>query len=334
MSYPGPVRWALLLFVPACSFGARAAPMTGDAPRAIDTAIGSDAPPMIDAAGSGCMDRWMMHTVRFHAPAELTELNTTSYERDPYVTPDELTIYFSATRSDSLPAQGGTDIYMATRTQIGDPFGTATKFAAASTTTGSEGKMSLTADGMQLFVSSDQQVVGSKGANDIWFAQQAAMGWGPLGQMHMAMVNSAGDELDPIVAADGTAIYYAPSSGQPQQLYVATRANEAGNFGAPSELTELADTAGGTGTADPAISADQKVILFSSSRTGSLGGNDIWYATRDDPSGPFGTPQPVPDINTGYYDGDALLSQDGCRLYFDSTRNGNSDWDLFVASQQ
>ena len=325
------MRWAIALLVPACSFGARAAG-TQDASGVIDT-TNVDAP-SIDAAPGSCMDRWMTHTVRFMTPTPLFELNTTGYERDPYVTPDELAIYFSSVRADSLPV-GQQDVYTATRSGTADAFGTVTKFLAGSTTTGSEGKLCLTGDGTQLFVASDTTGDGSKGATDIFFSQKGATGFAALGQAKMAMINTAGDEQDPLVTPDGTALYFAPSlNGGVQQIYVAKRIGETANFGAPTELTELADISGGTGTADPAVSADQKVILFSSGRTGTTGANDIWYATRDDANGTFSAPMVVPDINTTDYDGDALLSQDGCRLYFDSTRNQSSDWDLFVAVQQ
>jgi len=330
VSYPRRVRWVIAVLVPACSFGARAA-ATQDAASVSDTTIDTSS---IDAAPGSCMARWLAHTVRFTTPAALNELNTTAYERDPYLTPDELTIYFSAVRPDSLP-MNGQDIYTATRSDVGDAFGTVTKFLAGSTPTGSEGKLCLTGDGTQLFVASDLTGNGSKGATDIWFSQKGAAGFGPLGQGRVGPVNTAGDEQDPLVTPDGTALYYAPSlGGAVQQIYVAKRASESMNFAAPTEVTELADINGGTGTADPAVSADQKLILFSSARMGTTGANDIWYATRDDASGTFSAPEVVPDINSTDYDGDAHVSQDGCRLYFDSTRNQSDDWDLFVAVQQ
>lgn len=326
------MRWSLLLVVPACSFGARSAAVAQDAPP------GGDAPALDGTADSpasaACMQHWMMHTVRFQAPTTLLELNTPDYERDPWLTDDELNIYFSAVRADSLPMYQQ-DIYTANRSSTSDPFGPAVKFTGASTDTGAEGKMSMTGDGTQLFVSSNLTGSGSKGGTDIWFSMKGGGGWAALGQGKAGAMNDAGEQLDPVVTPDGTALYFAPSNGIPQQIFVAKRADETKNFDAGTELTELVD-AGGTGTADPAISADQKLIIVTSGRTGAPGFANLWYATRTDTSSPFGALQLVPDVNSTHYDGDAHLSRDGCRLYFDSTRNnpGVGDWDLFVAQQQ
>ena len=138
-----------------------------------------------------------------------------------------------------------------------------------------------------------------------------------------------------IVQLDGTALYFAPTNGVPQQIFVAHRVDETHNFDAGTELMELADPDGG-GTADPAISPDQKLIIVSSGRTGSPGFVNLWYATRANVTDAFGPLQLVPDISSTHYDGDAFLSHDGCRVYFASTRNnpGAGDWDLFVAQQQ
>lgn len=327
------MRWSLLLVVPACGFSARNAARTGDAPppadaRPIDGADARDAPV------TTCMDHWMAHDVRFQPPTAIVELDTPDYERDPWLTDDELTIYFSAVRPDSQPMYQQ-DIYTATRSGIGDAFGPATKFTGASTTTGAEGKMTMTGDGTQLFVASNLTGSGSKGGNDIWFSMNGGNGWAALGQGKAGAMNDAGDQLDPDITPEGTALYFAPTNGVPQQIFVATRADETKNFDAGTELMELADPDGG-GTADPAISADQKLIIVTSARTGTIGVNDLFYATRASVTDPFGTLQPVPDVNSTTYDGDAHLSHDGCRIYFSSTRNGvqAGDWDLFVAAQQ
>lgn len=327
------MRWTLLLVVPACGFSARNGSTT-DGPRPIDArvidgALGSDAPTVT------CMDHWMAHDVRFQAPQSIVELDTPDYERDPWLTDDELTIYFSAVRADSLPLNQQ-DIYTANRSGIGDPFGPATKFLGASTTTGAEGKMTMTGDGTQLFVSSNLTGSGSKGNNDIWFSMKNSGGmWAALGQGKSAAMNDGGDQLDPDVTLDGTALYFAPTNGVPQQIFVAKRADETKNFDAGTELTELADPDGG-GTADPAISADQRVIIVTSYRTGTTGANDLFYATRASATDAFGALAPVPDVNSTTYEGDAHLSHDGCRLYFSSIRNNAqaNDWDLFVATQQ
>ena len=317
-----------MLVVPACGFSARSGATT-DAPRPIDSRVidaGIDAPPVT------CMDHWMAHDVRFQPPTSILELDTPDYERDPHLTPDELRIYFSAVRSDSLPANGQ-DIYTANRSESDEPFGPVTKFAAASTATGSEGKMSMTGDGTQLFVASDFTGGGSKGSVDVFFAAYNGSTWGALGQGKSGAINDVGGQYDPAASEDGTALYFAPSNGIPQQIFVARRADETKNFDAGTELTELIDPDGG-GTADPAISADQRVIIVTSSRTGTMGVNDLFYATRASPTDRFGALQPVPDVNsTTIRRRSRTSSHDGCRLVLlvDPHNTGANDWDLFVS---
>jgi Tol biopolymer transport system component len=86
------------------------------------------------------------------------------------------------------------------------------------------------------------------------------------------------------------------------------------------------------GDADPTLSADGRVILFSSNRTGDRDSSNLWYATRLGNSGPFSEPKPIPDANSDNQDGDPWLSHDGCRLYFSSTRS--NDFDLWTATVQ
>jgi hypothetical protein len=59
---------------------------------------------------------------QFDAPVALSTLNTSAVEYFPTPTPDELTIYFASTRTDST-AKGYFDIWMARRASRADDFG-------------------------------------------------------------------------------------------------------------------------------------------------------------------------------------------------------------------
>jgi outer membrane protein OmpA-like peptidoglycan-associated protein len=72
--------------------------------------------------------------------------------------------------------------------------------------------------------------------------------------------------------------------------------------------------------AQPCISADGKTLFFSSTRTGSQGGKDLWYSTRLS-NGKWAIPQPLPaGINTLGDEQTPFLHPDGRTLYF--TSNG------------
>lgn len=80
--------------------------------------------------------------------------------------------------------------------------------------------------------------------------------------------------------------------------------------------------------AQPCISADGKTIFFSSNRSGTLGGKDIWQTNRL-PNGKWTTPRNLgPEVNTKGDEQTPYLHPDGKTLYFTSDGHpgmGNND---------
>ena len=191
----------------------------------------------------------------------------------------------------------------------------------------------MTPDGKYLVVASTQ--TGGAGGADAWDSTVNMTAWGPLGRTHLMMVDDLNDQYDPMISSTGLHLYLAPSTAgtsRTQQLALATRMTSTDNFGAPNAITELNDPT--SLTADPMVNADETVIVFTSGRNGTLGGGDLWYATRTSAGGAWSTPVKVPGVNTAANEGDPHLSGDGCRLYFASDRDAGMDWDLFVATAQ
>jgi hypothetical protein len=325
------VRCLAVCVLVGCAFHTHEAPRDGaptsDAYQAaIDSRI--DAPP--DAPRESCMARWLDHSISFDVGSALTELNTSGYERDPFLSHDEKTIYFSSSRSDSQPS-GGEDIYTAIRTSPTGTFSIPIKFVAASTSDGSETKMSITGDGLYLVVGSSRG--GGSGGIDVWEASAVTpLAFGPLSRDHVMMVEDSGNQQDPMVSSNGLHLYEAPDTTGMQILEMASRSSTTMNFGAPQPITELNDAT--FGTADPAVNDTETVIVFSSGRTGTVGAGDLWYATRANATGTWSTPLQVPGVNTTANEGDPHLGGDGCHLYFASDRDSGQNWDLFVATAQ
>jgi Tol biopolymer transport system component len=279
----------------------------------------SGADTQLDAPAGGCLARWRDGTVMLGDPAQLAALGSSASDRDPYVSPDELTIYFSSDRNGAQ----GTDVYAATRASIAASFAAPQRRSDLSSAL-TDSRFSTTSDELVGVVASDR--TGTEGSTDLWIATRAnrASPFGSFSQTGMANINTAGGELDPELAADGLRVYLA--IGSPQRIAVSARSGPAGTFGIPQPLGELLSNAG---DADPSLSSDELVLLFTSRRPGGAGIGDLWYATRASSAAPFGAPVRVPSVNTIADDGDPSLSADGCRLYFASLRTG--DWELFVA---
>lgn len=87
--------------------------------------------------------------------------------------------------------------------------------------------------------------------------------------------------------------------------------------------------------AQPTIGADNKTLIFTSSRTGTSGSLDLWEAVRQ-PGGKWSKPQNLgPAINTKGDEHTPFLHPDGQTLYFASNKlPGMGGNDLFLARRQ
>ena len=326
---PRPAALALgVALLGACGFQVAGVGPGSDAP-VIDGPPGVlvDAPPIDgpgptpDAAPISCWPRWLAGTPTLSGTRALTAVNSSSYDRDPSLSPDGLTLYLSSDRTGS---QNG-DVWSASRASLTAAFGAATLDTSVSSGS-AETRISFTADGLTAALGSSR--TGTEGGIDIFLATRASTGvpFGVFTNALLTSVNSSDQEHDPFLSSDGLRLYFAPSTGG-QHIEVATRATVASAFGSPTTLIDGDQT-----DADPTLSPDERVIVFASRRTGSDGA-DLWFATRATPSDAFGTAVKLASaVNSSDDDADPALSADGCTLYFGSNRAGGlGDFDLHVA---
>ncbi len=316
----GPV--AALAVAAGCSFGSPSLG-PGDGPPPPDTGPTDDGPLVdgpIDAPPvTACTQRWRAGTVTLGAPVQIAELSSPAVDRDPSLMPNELTIYFSTYRDGTLNG----DVFVATRPSIAAAFGTPQRQNDISSDA-ADTRFSMSADELTAVVGSNR--AGTEGNVDVWLATRPTKMAPFLGYMQTGVsnINGPNDEHDPELSADGQRMYLAV--GSPQRIAMSQRSSTTGAFGSVQELSELFSN---TGDADPALSPDELLIIYSSRRGGGSDG-DLYFATRTDKDAAFGTPVRVPAINSNKDDGDPALSPDGCRLYFASDTSG--DWELYVAS--
>ncbi len=281
---------------------------------------------------ASCLQRWMTGGpgLALSQPQELP-LATTTDDRDPWISADGLRLYFDRTPGQ----QGGADIYFAMRGSTAVDFTTASAVVNLDTSD-NEGRTSLSGDEKLLVFSGNHNT--TQGTLQLFVSRRNAV-TDPFGspampdQALVASVNTASDNYyDPFLSPDGLHLYVAPVlAGKPQQIMLATRM--AGqNFGPAAALPVINSSTGG-GDADPALSPDERIIVFSSQRAAGtgLGGTNLWYATRQSATDPFSAPQLIPGVNSSAMDGDPMLSADGCELYFASTRASDGKYHLFRA---
>jgi hypothetical protein len=271
------------------------------------------------------MDRWMAGTIQFGSPTPLANQSADmDDERDPWVSQDGLQLYYAFRKSGQ-----DSDIYLATRKDVSSSFGAGVKQVNVSTAQDDD-RPSLTAD-EQTFVMATTRGSATAMIEMAMRGDTTAM-FPSTNTMHMGNVNQptlGSNHYDPFLSTDGLRLYYAPTTPGLQHIAMASRSDASSDFSAGQLLANITST--NADEADPALSLDERILVFSSDRSGGTGKNDLWYATRSDKSQDFSAPHVIPNVNSSDEDGDPMLSADGCTLYFATTHNSHS-YDLYSAT--
>ncbi|MBL0218244.1 MAG: PD40 domain-containing protein [Myxococcales bacterium] len=175
-----------------------------------------------------CMMRWSTTPV-FGAPVALATLNSGADEDHPFLSPDELTIYFTR----------GVDVYTAKRSSLAAAFG-APVTEPSLNGTATEGKVFVSADDSRAFFASNR--AGGSGGYDLWRGARSGGGGGSftVDQMYLTGVNDAGTQADPHLSTDLLRLYYATDISGARRIAVASRNNVTQNFSAadPSDRSD------------------------------------------------------------------------------------------------
>ncbi len=161
---------------------------------------------------------------------------------------------------------------------------------------------------------------------DLWVATRSIAVADFASPVQVAGVNSSDNDYDPFISVDGRKLFWWVNTSSGRKLYQAERGTS--GFGAPSQLAALESAAG---EMHPILSPDMLTAYFGSYRAGGLGGEDIYVSTRSTTAAEFGTPEPVPGVNSSRDDSPSWVSGDGCALYLSSDRSGN--FDVYVAKR-
>jgi hypothetical protein len=159
-------------------------------------------------------------------------------------------------------------------------------------------------------------------SEDLFEAMRSERGTTFAEAVALSSVNTDAEEGTPFLARDGLSLYfYSSRSGGEggRDLYVAKRSSLGSSYSSPEPLEGVN---GGALDHLPRVSADEKTLVFTSTRAGGSGGFDLWIATRDSPSLEFGTPLPLEGVNSGASEEAGQLSRDQLTLLFGSNRSG------------
>jgi hypothetical protein len=250
----------------------------------------------------------------------LAPLNGSTDDAVGRLTGDELSIYFASQREGGV---GATDVYVATRSVRTSPFGLPAVVRGVSTT-GNDYDPAISEDGLSLVVS---QYNGAANNFDLFLYERASASAAFDGGSTIPAIDSPNDDTEPSFARHDQTLCFARSSSL---IYCSDKSG--GMFGTPTAQAAL--TTGGSGLPYPTESADGLLMYFGSKRAVGAGGVDIWVATRATVNDTFGAPVNVSELNSPLDDQPTWLSEDACRLYFQSNRaGGKGGLDLYVAER-
>ena len=257
------------------------------------------------------------------------DLNTAFVDGCPIQSPDGLSLYLASTRPRFIgDTRTDLDIWVATRASVAAPFGAPVNLGEP-INSGADDFCPTPVQGKGLFFVSARAVAGACGAGDIYFARLSPVhGWTAPVNLGCT-VNSAAGEAGPSYFEAGGQGYLYFSSGP--DIYASLEVGD-GVFGAAAPVAGLNSAAGDF---RPNVRKDGLEIVFDSNRSGSVGGQDLYFATRASVADPWSTP-----VNGGAAVNTAAASEtrgsfswDGATLYFGRAPGPEGMTDVFVTTR-
>lgn len=265
------------------------------------------------------------------------DLNSPSVDGCPIQSPDGLSLYFA---SDRPGGRGGLDIWMATRTAASASWGAPVNLGEPVNSAADDFCPTPVAK-RGLFFVSRETLPGACGMGDIYFTHRGPAGvWTEPERLLCAPdgPNSTLDEQGPSwIDPSGTVrgqkqLYFSRSAaGVAGEIFMSTRQNGA-RFGPATAVTALNDAA--ANDIQPNVRADGLEVVFSSNRAGTLGGQDIWIATRAGAGDPWSAPINIgTGVNTTVGETRPSLSRTGDQLLFGRAPGPEGMSDIYVAAR-
>jgi hypothetical protein len=264
-----------------------------------------------------------------------SELNTPFQDGCPIQSPNGLSLYIATTRPRFVgDTRTDLDIWVARRASVDAPWSAPVNLGEPVNSTADD-FCPTPVRGKGLFFVSRKSTTESCGLGDVYFTRLNSTGeWKQ--PKHLACApegpNSALDEQGPsYVEADPSLLYFSRSSGSVLgDVYVSEKGAD-GSFGPASAVAEL-NSAGND--IQPNVRKDGLEVVLSSNRTGTIGGQDIWAATRASVADPWSAPVNLGStVNTGASESRPSLSWDTLTLLFGRTPGPEGIGDVYVSTR-
>lgn len=252
------------------------------------------------------------------------DVNTTSVDGCPIQSPDGLTLYMASNRPGGL---GGLDIWIAQRSSSSVGFGEPVNVGAPINSTADD-FCPTPIRGKGLFFVSARSISGACGGADIYYAgDNPHHGWSEPINLGCEVNSPVGEAGPSYFEGDGAAWLYF-SSG-PEIMASAQLAD--GIFAAATPVAELNSAASDF---RPNVRRGGLEIVFDSNRGGTLGGQDLYFATRSSVFEPWSTPvNGGAALNTAANETRGSFNWDGTQLLFGRAPGPEGFTDIFIATR-
>jgi WD40-like Beta Propeller Repeat len=261
-------------------------------------------------------------------------LNTDAQDGCPIQSPDRLSLYMASTRPGG---HGNIDIWVAHRDSQDAPWGAPENLPEPINSASDDFCPTPIRGGGLFFVSRRVTPGVTCGMGDIYLTRlNPGTGWETpehLGCQADGGPNTPLDEQGPsYVKTGGPTLYFSSGIATAADIYKSERHGD-GSFGPPELVTSLSSA---SVDIQPNVRHDGREVVFASNRTGTLGFQDIWAATRTGPNGPWSAPVNLGGaVNTmAASETRPSLSWDGATLYFGRAPGGAAPaTDIFVSTR-
>ena len=267
-------------------------------------------------------------------PGNSSELNTPFLDGCPIQSPDGLSLYMASNRPGGL---GLLDVWVARRTSKHSPWG-APENLGEPVNSPADDFCPTPVRGGGLFFVSREALPGACGLGDIYFTRYSeGQGWSE--PQHLACApagpNSFLDEQGPsyVPAGVGAALYFSRSAPTVAGDIYVSRGLAGLGFGPAAPVAELNDAV--ANDIQPNVRKDGREVFFSSNRAGTLGGQDVWVATRRSVHHPWSTPVNLgAAVNTAAGETRPALSRTARTLLFGRAPGPEGMSDIYVATRE
>jgi hypothetical protein len=262
-----------------------------------------------------------------------SELNTPALDGCPIQSPDGLSLYMASNRPGGV---GLLDIWVAHRPNRHAPWG-APENLGEPVNSAADDFCPTPIRGGGLFFVSREALPGSCGLGDIYFTRHSREhGWSEPEHLGCAPggPNSPLDEQGPSYVQRGAnaSLYFSRSSATVPGEVFASSGHIGSGFGPATAVTELNDA--GANDIQPNVRKDGLEVVFSSNRAGTLGGQDVWVATRRSVHHPWSTPVNVgASVNSAAAETRPSLSWSARTLLFGRAPGPEGMSDIYVSTR-